>query len=109
MSGYSPKKMAEALVEKHDKFISGYSDELDKVKQITMLKEKKDQLKHWVAENGGKTKFSKELEDAERELGQLQTSFTPKTQSYYAGLKEKVEEHKKAREYWLSRIGELKT
>jgi hypothetical protein len=109
MSGFSPKKMAEALVEKHDRFISGYSDELDKMRQMTMLKEKKDQLRHWVAENGGKAKYSKELEDTENELSQLQTAFKPKTQSYYAGLREKVDEHKKAREYWLGRSGELKT
>jgi len=109
MDGISPKKLAETLVEKHDRFISEYSDEVEKVRQISMLKEKKDQLHHWVAENGGKQKFAKELKDAENELKQLETAYKPKSQSYYAGMQEKISEHKNARDYWLGRIGELKS
>jgi len=108
MSNFSPKKLAQTLVEKHDRFISEYSDDMEKSKQITMLEEKKDQLFHWVDEKTGKAKFSKELENTERELKQIRESFKPKPQSYYAGLKEKIEEHQKARDYWLGRIGEFK-
>jgi hypothetical protein len=109
MSGFSPKKLAHSLVEKHDRLISEYSDEMEKTQQINMLKEKKDQLHHWIRENGGKAKFSKELEDTAKELDQLKANFKPKTQAYYVGLKERIEEHKKAREYWMARIGELKS
>jgi hypothetical protein len=105
----SAKKLAQMLAEKHDRFISEYSDEVDKIKQITMLTEKKDQLVHWVAENGGKDKFSKELDDTSRELSALSQSYKPKPQSYYAGLREHIEEHKKARDHWIAKAKEIKS
>jgi hypothetical protein len=108
MNGYTPKKLAEALVEKHDRLMCEYSDEVEKVQQITMLREKADQLKHWAADAGANSKFAKELAEADKELTQLQSSFKPKSQTHYAGIKEKIEEHKKAKEYWLGRIGEMK-
>ncbi|MFH0862024.1 MAG: hypothetical protein V1875_03240 [Candidatus Altiarchaeota archaeon] len=107
MSDFKPKKLAEALVEKHDRFIGEYSDEVEKVQQITMLTEKKDQLIHWVDEKVSKGKYQKELEDAEAELKKLQETYKPKNQAHYAGLRERIEEHKKAKDYWLGRIGEL--
>ena len=109
MDRFSPKKLAEQLVEKHDRFISEYSDELEKVQQITMLNEKKDQLMHWVEEKGSQSKYRKELDDTEGELNQLQVSFKPKAQSYYAGVKERVAEHQEARNYWMAKIGEFKS
>jgi hypothetical protein len=109
MSDFSPKKMAEALVEKHTRFISEYSDDVEKAQQMTMLREKRDQLHHWLAENGSKEKFKKELEDTDKELKNLQTAFKPKNQAHYAALKENIGEHKKARDYWQSRIGEIKS
>jgi flagellar biosynthesis chaperone FliJ len=109
MSDYTPKKLAQALVEKHTRLISEYSDEVEKSKQITMLREKKDQLHHWVEENGSKGKYQKELEETEKELTTLQSSFKPKNQTHYAGLKERIEEHKKARDHWLGVIGETKS
>jgi hypothetical protein len=109
MSDFTPKKLAETLVEKHDRFISEYSDEIEKSQQITMLKEKKDQLIHWVEEKGSKSKYQKELEEAEKELKHLQETYKPKNQTHYAGLRERIGEHKKARDYWLGRIGELRS
>ena len=109
MSDFTPKKLAENLVEKHDRFISEYSDEMEKAKQISMLREKKDQLRHWVEENGSKEKFRRELEETDKELTQLQNTYKPKSQSFYSGLKDKIEEHKKAREHWLGQIGESKS
>ncbi len=109
MDNLSPKKLAELLVEKHDRLISGYSDEVDKTKQISILKEKKDQLLHWVEEKGTQSKYGQELKDTTAELKKLQTSFTPKNQSYYAGVEQKIRENKEAREYWMGKIGETKT
>ncbi|MFH1055656.1 MAG: hypothetical protein V1744_06145 [Candidatus Altiarchaeota archaeon] len=109
MGDFTPKKLAQALVEKHDRLISEYSDEIEKTQQIAMLKEKKDQLLHWVDENGGKSKYYKELEETQKELSHLKETFKPKSQSYYAGVKERITEHKAARDYWLQRVGELKS
>ncbi len=109
MDEYSPKKLAQALVEKHDRLISEYSDETEKIRQITMLKEKKDQLKHWVEENGSKSKYSKELEDTTKELSQLSESFEEKGPGYYINLDEQIGQHRNAKKYWLEKISELKT
>ena len=109
MMDYSPKKLAEALVEKHDRFISEYSDEIERMQQAVMLREKRDQLLHWMEENGSKDTYEKELEETERELNQIQESFTVKSQSHYIRLKDGIDEHKIARDYWLGRVGEFKT
>lgn len=109
MDDISPKKLAQSIVEKHDRFIMGYSDEFDKMKQITMLTEKRDQLLHWVEENGSKNKYSKELTDTQTELEKLTSSFEQKTPAFYSELGEKIKQHIAAKEYWLGRIGEFKT
>jgi hypothetical protein len=109
MVDLSPKELAQSLVEKHDNMISAASDELEKSRQIAVLKEKADQLAHWVLEKDGDGKFEKELEETRRELEKLSDSFKPKSQSYYKGLSERIDEHKKARDYWLGKVGELKT
>ena len=109
MSDFSPKKLASALVSKHERLITEYAEETGKAKEITMLKEKRDQLKHWVADAGGKGKFVKELGDVDGRLAQMTSSFKPKPQSHYAGLKDKIEEHRKARDYLKAKIGELKS
>jgi len=106
---FTPRELAEALVEKHDRFVSEYSDEIERMQQVVMLKEKRDQLLHWVEENGGKDSYGRELEDTERELKQLSGSFTVKGQGHYKQLRESIEEHRKSRDYWLDRLGELKT
>ena len=106
---FTPKKLAEALVEKHDRLISEYSDEMEKMQQAVMLKEKRDQLLHWMQENGSKDTYSKELEETESELKQSNGSFTVKSQSHYKKIKESIDEHKNARDYWLGRMGELTT
>ncbi|MBD3388887.1 MAG: hypothetical protein GF416_07455 [Candidatus Altiarchaeales archaeon] len=109
MSDFSPKKLAEALVEKHDRFISEYSDEVEKMQQVQMLKEKKDQLLHWLDENGSGEKYRLELEETEKELKELKSTFKVKSQSHYAKVRDLIDEHKKARDYWLGRLGELKS
>jgi len=106
MNDFSPKKLALALVEKHDRFISEYSDEIEKMQQVTMLTEKRDQLVHWIAENGSKGKYAKELEETDKELKNIQSSMKEKPQSHYSALKERIDEHKKARSYWLGKVGE---
>lgn len=106
---YTPKMLAEALVEKHDRMISEYSDEVEKIQQVTMLREKRDQLLHWVEENGSKGKYQRELAETEKELEQLSATFQAKSQRHYTKARELIDEHKKARDYWLRRLGELKT
>jgi hypothetical protein len=106
---YEPRKLAEALVEKHDRFISEKSDEIERMQQAVMLREKRDQLLHWMQENGSKDTYEKELEETERELNQVQGSYTVKNPGHYKKLKDNIDEHKKARDYWLGRMGELTT
>lgn len=109
MDGFSPKKLAQMLVEKHDRFISEYSDETERVRQLAMLTEKRDQLIHWVEEKGSRSKYAMELQETEGELEQLQSAHKPKSQGYFEGLRERIEGHKEAKAYWLERIGGLKT
>ena len=77
--------------------------------QAVMLREKRDQLLHWMQENGSKDTFEKELEETERELNQVQGSYTVKNPGHYKKLKDNIDEHKNARDYWLGRMGELTT
>ncbi len=107
MSDFSPKKLAEELVEKHDRFISEYSDEIERYQQATMLREKRDQLLHWVEENGSKGKYAKELEETQKELKQLLSDYESMSRSQVEGLKNRIQEHRQAREYWLGRVGEF--
>jgi len=89
--------------------ISEKSDEIEKMQQLTMLREKRDQLMHWVAENGGKEKYSQELEETTKELENLKSDFKPKQSSHYQKIRESIQEHKKARSYWMSKLKETKT
>jgi hypothetical protein len=109
MSDFTPKKLAQALVEKHDRFISEYSDEMEKSQQITMLREKQDQLRHWVEEKGSKSKYGLELEETEKELKNLKETFKPKSQTHYASIKQRIEDNKAARDYWMGRVTEAKS
>ncbi|MBU0762921.1 MAG: hypothetical protein KKD39_07830 [Candidatus Altiarchaeota archaeon] len=109
MEDISPKKLAQSILEKHDRLIMEYSVEVDRAKQVNMLREKKDQLLHWVEENGSKDKYSKELTETEAELENLMGSFEIKSQNYYNDLEARVKDHMKAKEYWIEKIGELKT
>jgi hypothetical protein len=109
MSDFTPRKLAEALAEKHTRFISEYSDEIEKMKQLSMLREKRDQLLHWVQENGSRDKYERELADTENELDQLRSSFQLKSEGHYQRLGDVVNEHKKARQYWLEKMGEIKS
>jgi len=86
MDDYTPKKLAQGLVEKHDRLIGEYSDEVEKIRQISMLREKRDQLLHWVDEKGSKSKYAMELSETEAELNQLTESFEEKGQSYYKNI-----------------------
>lgn len=109
MDEYSPRKLAQALVEKHDRLISEYSDQVEKIRQVTMLREKRDQLLHWVQENGSKDKYQAELKETEAELGKLTKSFEDLGQSHYKKLEQQIEQQKGAKQYWLDKIDELKT
>jgi hypothetical protein len=109
MDDISPRKLAQSILEKHDRLIMEYSVEVDKARQINMLKEKKDQLTHWVEENSGKERYSRELAETEAELDKIRASFEEKTSSHYRDLEEKIKQHTRAKEYWNTRIGELKT
>ncbi len=109
MEEISAKKLAQTILEKHDRLVMEYSVEVDKARQVSMLREKKDQLLHWVQENGSKDKYAQELAETQAELAKLIQSFEERTSTHYSELDDKIKQHMKAKEYWVGRIGELKT
>lgn len=109
MDDFSPKKLADALIEKHDRLISEYSDEIEKMRQVTMLREKRDQLLNWVDEKDTKSKYSMELVETDKELEGLLGSFEEKNPSFYKEIESQISAHKEAKKYWLDKNNELRT
>ncbi|MFH1404022.1 MAG: hypothetical protein ABIH11_07125 [Candidatus Altiarchaeota archaeon] len=106
MDDLTPKKLAGILVEKHDRMITEYSADVERWENISILREKRDQLKHWV-EDDKEGKFSKELEDTEKELSELEGALSISSRQQYASIKKSVTEHVEARNYWFNKLKEL--
>jgi len=107
MSDLTPKGLADVLVKKHDGFIKKYSDELEAGERVSVLREKMDQLKHWIADEKTSKKHVTELSAVEDELKKLEGSGLLKPQSYYKDLKKRIEEHAESKDYWSKMLGEL--
>jgi hypothetical protein len=107
MDGLNPRGLAETLAEKHDRFIKKYSAELGAGERVSVLREKKDQLKHWVADDKSNQKHAKALAAVEAELKEIEDSGLLKPASYYKGLKEKIGEHTESKEYWVNKAREV--
>jgi phosphoglycolate phosphatase-like HAD superfamily hydrolase len=106
MDELTPKNLASMLVEKHDRFISEYTGEVERWETVSMLREKRDQLKHWL-EDDAEDKFAKEFKETERELSELEAKLKVSSKRHYTNTKQAVKEHAEAREYWLKRLKEL--
>ena len=109
MEKFSPKKLVKALAEKHARFITEYSVELDTMKKIHILQERRDQLMHWVDSKDKTSKYAVQLKATEDELASVKASIKPKPESYYSGLSQKIDENKKAQAYWTGRVSGLKS
>ncbi|MFC2162909.1 hypothetical protein ACFLRF_04440 [Candidatus Altiarchaeota archaeon] len=106
MDELTPRKLASILVEKHDRFITEYSEEVEKWEVYSMLKEKRDQIMHWI-EDDEEGKFAKELDSTQKELDDLGNVVKSSSKAHYNTIKLSVKEHSKSREYWLQKLKEL--
>ncbi len=102
----TPKKIVNILIEKHDRFISEYSSDMERWERINMLKEKRDQLLYWI-EDDKEGKFSQEFEDCSKELEGLEDQMSISSLAQYKNNKQAVASHKVAKKYWLKALKEL--
>jgi len=107
MSDLTAKGLAETLVSKHEGYIKKYSTELEAGQRVSVLREKMDLLKFWIADEKSGKKHVSELAAVEDELKKLESSGLLKPQSYYSDLKKKIAEHVESKDYWEKKIGEL--
>jgi len=107
MDALTPKGLAQSLVGKHEQFIQKYSEELGAGERVSVLMEKRDQLRHWIVDGKSKDKNVKALAVVEEEIKKIEDSGLLKPASYYKTLKEKISEHEKSRDYWVSRGKEV--
>jgi len=96
----TPKGLAQLLVSKHDNLMKRYSLELSVGERVSVLREKKDQLKYWVSSKKTDEVRLKELAAVEDELKKLENSGLLKPVSYYKDLKSKISEHSEAKNFW---------
>lgn len=110
----SPKKITEQklcdmLIEKHRKFLENYKREFDIRHRLIVLREKKDQLEHWLKDSEDDAKkhrvYAKRLKvtnqnvlKLEKELEKFQNALDEKER--YKTLKKKIDMHSKALNYW---------
>lgn len=123
----TPKELSNLLVEKHQKFITEYKKEFDILDRIFVLKEKQDQLEYWLHDSKDdpekNQKYLKAMRAADKELLKLneelkvlyssnsnetETPNVSKThpKSRYNLLKDKIEMHKEAMDYWDEKLQE---
>lgn len=93
------------IVEKHNRFLGQYRQELTSLERIFVLQEEIDQFNHWIA--SGKLNYSEKKTQALAELDSLSRQ-TPKKvgQKRIEGIRQKIIEHQDALDYWRSRMNE---
>ncbi len=115
----TPKKLSKSLVKKHKELIKGYEVEYELLDRISILEEKKDQIDYWVesSEEGGKgsrkIKKQKKMVDSEllelkKDLGERAgSSDNANVKKRLTTLRNMIEEHNKALDYWKNKNKEL--
>lgn len=121
----SPKKITEQelcgmLIEKHQEFLEGYKREFDIRHQSIVLREKKDQLEHWLKDSEDDAKkhkaYVRRLEATnqnmlklEQELEKLQSTKGLDEEERYKMLKQQIDMHNEALNYWTEKFNNLST
>ncbi|RLI89471.1 MAG: hypothetical protein DRO62_01515 [Candidatus Altiarchaeales archaeon] len=113
IKGITPKQLSKKLVEKHRRFLNAYSKEFDLLHELFVLREKQDQLKHWIddAKNEGDKKrykaYMKQKKITENDILKLTGKLKEVTSSEnydsrerYDFLKRCIDSHRDAINYW---------
>ena len=122
-NGLTEKKLAKKLIEKHQTFVENYKKEFDIFQRISILKEKQDQLEHWLCSENNldeDQKYFREMELADKELLKLNreleklydsdsdsNKILDEPRKRYNWLKKKISEHEDSMKYWKERYGDL--
>lgn len=93
------------IIEKHNRFLSQYRQEIASLERLLVLQEEIDQFNHWIA--SGKLSYSEKKTQALAELDTLSRQAPRKINpKRLEGIRQKINEHQEALEYWRSRMGE---
>ena len=90
------------IIEKHDRFLSKYKQDLESFQRILVLREEIDQLEHWV--KSGETSYKSKLDVALAELESLKRSKKKVNDKSIDAVKNKINSHERALEYWRNRM-----
>jgi hypothetical protein len=100
------KQLCGFIVEKHDRFLSQYRQEVASLERILVLQEEIDQLNHWI--ESGKLSYNEKRSKALAELDSLSKNTPKKAGSKRIdAVREKIKEHELALNYWRSRMNEV--
>lgn len=109
MDELNPKYLTGLAVEKHEKLIKDYREELSKIERVTLLEDKLSQIEHWIRQNPkDREEYSRRKSEASSELESLRGGLEKRArvQDYRRSLTKKIEEHEMALDYWRgSKIG----
>lgn len=103
------KKLSKKLVDKHQDMLKSSEKEFKLAQEITILKEKRDQLGHWAksaTDEKSAEKFLKDKEKTEKRLSNLNEEFKKiskgddNPRKRYTLLEKEIEDHKEALAYW---------
>ena len=102
------KQICGFIVEKHERFLAQYRQERSNLERILVLQEEIDQFNHWI--DSGKLSYSEKKTQALAELARLSKSTGKKISvKRLDGVKQKIQEHETALNYWRSRAGGVGT
>ncbi|MCK4244750.1 MAG: hypothetical protein KAX20_03900 [Candidatus Omnitrophica bacterium] len=109
----TPKQLSKKLVEKHQRFLNEHSKEFDLLHELSVLKEKQDQLEHWIEDAKNEddekkyTAYRKQKENTEKdilkltkELEEIKSSENYDSRQRYEFLKNSIDSQRDAINYW---------
>jgi len=120
----NPNQLSRKLLEKHGRMLEDYQREFEIRQKVSVLNDKGDLLEHWIksAEEDGSNGYEKYKKDKEmvgREVSSLiselrditlqevKSESNGETEKRYSFLKERIDAHKEAIDYWNGRVKEL--
>jgi len=120
----NPNQLSRKLLEKHGRMLDDYQREFEIRQKVSVLNDKGDLLEHWIksAEEDGSNGYEKYKKDKEmvgREISSLiselrdmtlqdvKSESNGETEKRYSFLKERIDAHKEATDYWNGRVKEL--
>ena len=100
------KQLCGFIVEKHERFLSQYRQEVSSLERIQVLQEEIDQFNHWI--ESGKLSYTEKKTQALAELDSLSKSNPKKISAKKIdSARQKIKEHESALAYWRGRMNEV--